>query len=37
MVKEVNAESLKVVTDSWAQLKKMDDYEKVAGTMVMKL
>lgn len=37
MVKEVNAETLKVVLDSWADLKKMDDYEKVAGIMVMKL
>lgn len=37
MVKEVNAESLKTVLDSWEELKKKDDYEKVAGSMVMKL
>ena len=37
MVKEVNTETLKVVLDSWEDLKKMDDYEKVSGLMVMKL
>ena len=37
MVKEVNAETLKVVLDSWEGLKSQDDYEKVAGNKVMKL
>ena len=36
MVKEVNAETLKVVLDSWEELKKVDDYEEVAGKMIMK-
>jgi len=36
MVKEVNADTLKVVLDSWGDLKKVDDYEKKAGTQVMK-
>jgi hemoglobin-like flavoprotein len=36
MVKEVNADSLKIVLDSWGVLKKQDDFEKVAGTKVMK-
>ena len=35
MVKEVNADTLKVVRDSWEDMKKGDDYEKVAGTKVM--
>jgi len=37
MVKQVSAETLKVVLDSWEGLKKMDDYEKQAGLKVMKL
>ena len=37
MVKEVNAETLKIVLDSWADLKKMEDYDKVSGLKVMKL
>ena len=37
MVKEVNSDTLKTVLDSWDVLKKMDDYEKVSGLMVMKL
>lgn len=37
MVKEVNAETLKIVLDSWEELKKVEDYEKVPGLMVMKL
>jgi hypothetical protein len=34
MVKEVNAETLKVVLDSWASLKLKKDYETEAGTML---
>jgi hypothetical protein len=34
MVKEVNAETLKVVLDSWESLKLQKDYERVAGTML---
>ena len=37
MVKEVNAETLATVLETWAELKKMDDYEKMAGTQVMEL
>lgn len=37
MVKEVNAETLKIVLDSWEELKKLEDYEKVSGVKVMKL
>jgi hypothetical protein len=34
MVKEVNAETLKVVLDSWELLKQNKDYERLAGTML---
>lgn len=37
MVKEVNAETLAVVLETWAELKKLDDYEKLAGSEVMAL
>jgi len=37
MVKSVDAETLKTCLDTWEGLKNTEDYEKVAGSMVMKL
>ena len=36
MVKSVDAATLKVALDSWEDLKKKDDFEKTAGTSIMK-
>jgi len=37
MVRKVNEDTLKMVLDNWAELKKVENYEKVAGGQVMKL